>query len=209
MRPPRTIVAMDAQTAPIDGRGARSQRTRYAIVDAWLALAGEGTVSPTARQVAERAGVGLRTVFQHFRDLDALALAASERQTEKLLPLLFDIDPTRPLDERVREIAEHRSRVLEQIRPVRRAALLLEPGSERIAGLLVEADELLATLVQRAFAPELAALPDERRSAACAAVDAACCVATWDHLRRRGLSPEEASDVVAHLLRGAVRPGAV
>ena len=198
---------MDAQTAPIDGRGARSQRTRYAIVDAWLDLAGEGTVSPTARQVAERAGVGLRTVFQHFRELDALALAAAERQTEKILPLLLEVDTSRPLDERVRQIADHRSRVLEQIRPVRRAAMLLEPGSDRIASLLVEADQLLATLVQGAFAPELAALSEEDRSAAAAAVDAACCVATGDHPRRRGLPPEQAADVVAHLLRGALQSG--
>ena len=45
-------------TAPVtDGRSARSQRTRNAVVDALLELNREGNLRPTAKEIAERAGV--------------------------------------------------------------------------------------------------------------------------------------------------------
>ena len=45
--------------APLDGRLARSARTRHAVVDALLDLLGEGDLRPTAARIAERAGVSL------------------------------------------------------------------------------------------------------------------------------------------------------
>ena len=57
------------QLARIDGRLARSARTRHAVVDALLDLLGEGDLRPTAARIAERAGVSLRIVFHHFEDL--------------------------------------------------------------------------------------------------------------------------------------------
>ena len=50
---------------PTDGRIQRSERSRETIVQAMLDLIGEGTLSPTAQQVAVRADVGVRTVFRH------------------------------------------------------------------------------------------------------------------------------------------------
>ena len=55
-------------STPLDGRLARSQRTRAAVIDALVALCVEGDPSPTALRVAERAGVALRTVYGHFAD---------------------------------------------------------------------------------------------------------------------------------------------
>ena len=57
---------------PRDGRALRSERSRRPIVEALFALVGEGVLQPTAQQVADRAGVGIRTVFRHFEDMDAL-----------------------------------------------------------------------------------------------------------------------------------------
>jgi len=194
---------MDVGMPATDGREARRRRTRYAIVDAWLDLAADGVVAPTARQVAERAGVGLRTVFSHFEDLDALALAASERQAERLLPQMAPVDTSLPLDERIRLVVAQRTALLEQIRPVRRAAKLLEPRSAQLAALLSEADAVLASLVRSAFQPELADLPPMEREQVAAALDVVCALPTWDHLRRRGLGTDDAGGVVERLLRGA------
>jgi AcrR family transcriptional regulator len=55
-----------------DGRRKRSETSRQRIVEAMIALVGEGHMSPSAEQVATRAGVGLRTVFRHFADMDSL-----------------------------------------------------------------------------------------------------------------------------------------
>jgi len=77
------------QTAqPIDGRSARALRTREAIVDACVSLIEDGELRPTAPRVAERAGVSVRSVFQHFADLPALhsaVLAARQRDLPRFI----------------------------------------------------------------------------------------------------------------------------
>jgi len=49
-----------------DGRRARGERTRVRVLEALVALAEEGQVRPGAQQVADRAGVALRTVYHTF-----------------------------------------------------------------------------------------------------------------------------------------------
>ena len=46
-----------------DGRRLRSERSRQAIIDAMLKLVEEGVLVPTAQQVSERAGVGIRSAW--------------------------------------------------------------------------------------------------------------------------------------------------
>ncbi|MDH4042395.1 MAG: TetR/AcrR family transcriptional regulator, partial [Gammaproteobacteria bacterium] len=55
-----------------DGRLLRTERSRQLIIDALHDLINEGVLQPTAQTVAERAGVGIRTVFRHFADMETL-----------------------------------------------------------------------------------------------------------------------------------------
>ncbi len=55
-----------------DGRRQRSQASRAKIVKAFMELIESGDPSPSAARVAKRAGVGLRSVFRHFDDMDSL-----------------------------------------------------------------------------------------------------------------------------------------
>ena len=59
-------------TAVIDGRIRRGTENRKRIQLAFLELLRDGVHSPTAEQVAEKAGVGLRSVFRHFDDMEGL-----------------------------------------------------------------------------------------------------------------------------------------
>ncbi|WP_162899139.1 TetR/AcrR family transcriptional regulator [Mycobacterium shigaense] len=59
----------DAPTAESDGRRARRERGRQAVVDAAFALILEGTAPPSVQDVAERAGVSVSTVFRNFDGL--------------------------------------------------------------------------------------------------------------------------------------------
>ena len=61
-----------AESPKLDGRLNRSVVTRNKIVETLTSLILEGQISPTAEQVALRANVGLRTVFRHFDNMDAL-----------------------------------------------------------------------------------------------------------------------------------------
>lgn len=66
----------------IDGRHARSERSKQAIIDAGFALLEEGVLVPTAQQISERAGVGLRSFFRHFDDMEAFFLLIHEQRRE-------------------------------------------------------------------------------------------------------------------------------
>lgn len=64
--------SMSENDAAADGRHSRSIATRKRIVTGFIELIAEGIVVPTAEQVALRAGIGLRTVFRHFDDMETL-----------------------------------------------------------------------------------------------------------------------------------------
>src|SRR3954449_6870122 len=55
-----------------DGRHRRSRASRRRIGDAMIELVREGNPSPTAEEVARRAGTAIRTVFRHFDDMESL-----------------------------------------------------------------------------------------------------------------------------------------
>ena len=56
----------------VDGRRLRSERTRQAIIEAYLELLRRDPRMPTAAQLAERAGCSVRSIFGRFSDLNAL-----------------------------------------------------------------------------------------------------------------------------------------
>ena len=56
----------------IDGRRLRSGRSRQLIIESMLQLIKDGNLAPTAKQVANHAKVGIRSVFRHFEDMEAL-----------------------------------------------------------------------------------------------------------------------------------------
>src|SRR5258705_1088414 len=96
-----------------DGRTARALRTREAIVDASIALVDEGDLRPTAPRIAERAQVSVRSVFQHFDDLESLYAAVADRLIERLSHLTMTVDPTAPLRRRLPEVVRQRAVLLE------------------------------------------------------------------------------------------------
>jgi AcrR family transcriptional regulator len=176
-----------------DGRTVRAERTRQALVDAMLDLLYEGDLQPTAERIADRAGVSERSVFQHFADREVLYQAVAMQQFERIMPTLRPIDPSRPLPERIDAFADQRSRLLEHVTPVRRAALLLEPSSEVVAGWLAKTRGAKASEVERIFRAELDALEEPRRATVLGALVAASAWTSWESLRaHQGLSAERA-----------------
>jgi TetR/AcrR family transcriptional regulator of autoinduction and epiphytic fitness len=113
----------------VDGRTARATRTRTAIVDAHLALIGEGDLKPTGERIAERAGVSLRALWANFKDMEALFAASGERLLKRQLDEHRPVSPTLPLAVRVDEFCRQRVKMLEFIAPSARAAAIKEPFS--------------------------------------------------------------------------------
>lgn len=66
---------------PNDGRKLRGWRTKERIVEAARALFDEGLYDTGAREIADRARVSTRSVYQHFTSLsDLWARAVSDEQ---------------------------------------------------------------------------------------------------------------------------------
>jgi TetR/AcrR family transcriptional regulator, regulator of autoinduction and epiphytic fitness len=182
-----------------DGRTVRAERTRQALVDALLSLLYEGELRPTAERIAARAGVSERSLFQHFADREALYQAVALQQYERVAPTLDPIDLTLPLPERIDAFVAQRARLLEEVTPVRRAALLLEPESEVVAGWLQSTRRQKAREVERAFGAELDELGRRERDTVLAALVAASAWTSWESLRaHQRLSVERAQAAMRH-----------
>lgn len=185
---------------PIDGRTARAVRTKDAIVDACLGLIDEGDLRPTGPRIAERAGVSVRSIFQHFDDLDALFSAVGARVTERIVGLLGPIDPASPLPERADQLVAQRVEVLEALTPVLRAALVHAASSTVIRQQFDDGHRFFVAQVDQVFAPELAD-PDTSDLLRDALV-VALSWTSWDLLRAaQGRSVEEAHRIIGWMVR--------
>lgn len=193
----RPVTATATQTRTQDGRTARAQRTRTSIADATLSLLEEGLLQPTAPQVAERAGVSLRSVFQHFADMEGLYATVAERQIERIMATVARIPRDGPVAGRIAAFVGERARLHEEVTPVRRAALHVEPLSPEVAKRLQIVRRRGKAEVERVFATELTARPAAARRELCEALTAASSWSSWETLRaHQGLSVAQARRVM-------------
>jgi TetR/AcrR family transcriptional regulator of autoinduction and epiphytic fitness len=200
-----------ADVTPLDGRVARSRRTRAAIVEALVDLLQEGHPQPTVEEIAARAGVAPRTVFQHYADREALFAAVSASREARLQELMGAIDPGAPLAERIEQVVAQRARVYEWIAAVRRGALLMEPFSPAVHASLEAFRAAKREELARVFATELGTCADAaERATLVAALGAAGSWSAWDALRaQQGLGVDDASAALALTLRGLLAAGRV
>jgi TetR/AcrR family transcriptional regulator, regulator of autoinduction and epiphytic fitness len=200
---------MEAATRQGDGRTARAERTRQALVEALLGILDAGNPKPTAVEIAERAGVSERSLFQHFPDREALFEAVARQQYERVMPTLHPVDASLPLAERIDRFTRQRARLYELIGGVRRAALLIEHESPAVAGWLATARRAKAAEAERVFRRELEAIAPDEREPLRAALVAVCAWPAWESWRthqRLGVSRARAAMAAAlEALLGADR----
>lgn len=173
-------------TKTADGRVARGQRTRLALAEALIALLEQGDPQPTARRIAQRAGVSLRVVFHHFDDLESILRAAVKIQEHRHWRFVTPVESTLPIGERVTRIVRQRTQVFQAVAPVRRAAEHLTPSSPTVAAELARGREWLRGQLHATFAPEL----EHRRSGEARllldSLEVATSWETWEQLQRLG-----------------------
>jgi AcrR family transcriptional regulator len=200
-----TYRAAIVQEPPTDGRARRSLRTREAIVDATIALLEEGDLRPTAPRVAERAKVSVRSVFQHFDDLETLHASVAERLVERVAVLVLPVPSDLPLAERLDRFVRQRTLLLEAVTPIRRAADVHGPFSTEITARLRDGQAFLREELVNTFEPELRAAGDERDDVL-DSLDTVLSWATWEGLRSAlGRDQATAERVVRRLAERALR----
>src|SRR5260370_17593368 len=85
-RLPATSARLSTVTV-VDGRVGRGSRNREAIIDALLACYEAGVLRPSVPDVAARAGVSVRSVHNHFADVEPFPPEAAQRQRQQFPPL--------------------------------------------------------------------------------------------------------------------------
>ncbi|MDH3705411.1 MAG: TetR/AcrR family transcriptional regulator [Acidimicrobiia bacterium] len=183
---------------PADGRTARRDRNRDAVVDALLELHRMGNLAPTVAEVAAHSGVSHRSVFRYFDDIDELGRAAVERQMSLVAHLLELPDVAgRPLEQRVEALVEQRMILYDAVRPTARVARLREPFQPVIAQTIADSRQLLGDQLAVVFEPELRAMEPGAADRALAACDVLLSFESAELLRQaRQLSVAEASAVL-------------
>lgn len=188
----------------VDGRVARGERTRQAVVEALLALYAENNLTPTMDEIASRVGMTSRTIYHHFDDQEAIAEAVREHQRPLIVHHL-EAQVGETLEERVSGLVTQRAQLYERIAPVRRAALANMHTSARIrkgqSGLATRSRRQLTTT----FDPELSNLDADRRATTLELIDLHTSWETWERLRRwQRLSVAKAEALVTLLLSDAL-----
>ena len=188
-------IASRAEPTRIDGRRERGRSSRKRIVEAMMELIVGGDLAPSAARVAEEAGIGLRSVFRHFDDMDALYAEITATITEQVMPIVSAPYPDQDWRANVRDLVRRRVRVFETTLPFRLAANIKRYQSPFLMGqygrtVMLERDLLLRLLPGAVLTDRI------NVEALCAALS----FQNWRALRHdQGLSAEEAGTVTMHM----------
>ena len=196
-----------------DGRQGRSARSRLAICEACLDLVQEGELQPGADQIALRAGVSRRSIFNHFADLAELYDAVVEVGIKRCAPLLEEISEKQPVARRVEHLVEVRSKFLEATVAFTRALTaqaLVGPAADQAMRVSRESLQRQHQDVERLFAHELLGLRPAVRAEVLEAMSAALSPLLWESLRSsRENPPARARAVIKRTLRSILRDAGV
>lgn len=161
-----------------------------------MELVEEGQLSPIAEQVAERAQVGLRSVFRHFNDMDGLYAEMSARLARHYQPALAPFVST-DWRGQLAEAIERRIGIFEVLLPYKRAADAHRHTSSAIQNTHAATSQLLRARLRGMLPPHLQDDP-----IAFETLDFLLSADSWQRLRiEQGLSVETARAIIEAQVR--------
>jgi len=171
-------------------------------MDAIFELVQEGILQPTAEQVAQRAGVGTRTVFRHYADMESLFAEMQSRLEPEVRALLEGPPMEGPVEERVRQLVARRARVFERITPFRRSANVQQVRSPLFQQGTAELDREMRKQLREVLGPEIRAAQDDPLEI----LDMISSFEAWERLRGpQHLGRERAQRAVEQAVLAALR----
>jgi AcrR family transcriptional regulator len=180
-----------------DGRRRRGEDNRARIVAAMLEIIHSGEVAPSAEQVAQRADVGLRTVFRHFQDMDSLYREMSVVIAGELKGVAEAPFRSEDWRERVVELIERRAWAFEKIGPFLRASTVFRYRSKYLEIDNARLVAALRDILKSQLPPEVA-----RDQLKLEILDLLLSFETWSRLRReQALSPKRAKETLTAAVR--------
>jgi AcrR family transcriptional regulator len=190
----------------VDGRTARRDRNRDAVLDAVHEAFVERGGLPTVEEVAARSGVSLRSIYRYFSDSQQLLLAALARRIALMEPSWQQPDlGLGSLEERVEALISHRLWLYDENRPTIRAAFALAESTPDIAEQIQRRRVQLLGQTCAQFAPELSRCSPEEAERRATCVEVLCQFESVELLRAtQGLSRDAALAVLSTGVLGVV-----
>ena len=194
---------MSAVAQLSDGRRLRSERSRQAMINAALILIEEGNFAPTAKQISARAGVGIRSFFRQFEDMDQFFAAVDEHTVGSFWEsFLHEGDREGALTERLDSIVATYAKAFEEHRSLLLATKSLR-WSSRVLKENYERYQQISRANKERWLPEISQLPSDDREMA----DAYLSFEMWHRLRDiQGMSCSAAQTVVIKALTRLLNP---
>jgi AcrR family transcriptional regulator len=188
-----------AEPVEVDGRRQRSDASRRKIAHAMLELLREGEPDPSADLVAERAGVGRRTVFRLFSDMDGVFREMHAIMTSRLTPEFVRPFVATAWRARVDELIERRSKTFEEMLPIKTAA-----DARRYTSNFLQNEHKKVTRLQREALRDV--LPASfAKGELFEALDLTLSFEAWRRLRyEQGLSVKQAQAVLRQLVAALI-----
>jgi AcrR family transcriptional regulator len=175
-------------TGDLDGRRLRSERSRAQIVRAMLALLRAGEMHPSAAQVAEAAGVGLRSVFRHFSELDVLYAEISKIVQDEIMPLIASPLEGATWKDRLDRMVTRRADLYERVLPMKVAA-----GLRRFQSPFLMQEHRTFLKMERSSLIAILPPAKQKDQAFLAALEMSVSFQAWRRLRQdQMLSPKDA-----------------
>ena len=122
-----------------DGRNRRAAETRRKIIEAAKLMIAETSEAPTVVGVARRADVSVRSVFQHFRDVQSLFVTVMDSiRADLVIPQATP--SSRPLAARIDAVIGDLAAIYDKVVPLKVAAgqFATHPALRRIEDLALE-----------------------------------------------------------------------
>lgn len=187
-------------TVAADGRRQRGEDNRRKIVAAFMDFVREGRIMPTAEEIADRAAVGLRTVFRHFEDMEQLYREIANEIEAQVRPIIEQPLVATTRLGKLEEIVHRRAQLFERIMPFRVAADVHRHTSPTITARQRDFVQLQRSYLLDVL-PSAIALDPLRMEA----LDLVSSYEAWRRLRHeQELSPADAERVMALAVRQLV-----
>jgi AcrR family transcriptional regulator len=170
-------------TEVIDGRSARKDRNRTAVVEAVLDLMDEGDLDPSVDEITRTSGVSQRSVFRYFEGLDDLRRAVVEYHFERIEPLLHIPSADEgDLESRTKRFVNARIKLYEYAPNATRVAWARAAYSAEVAQDAQNFRDQMDEQIQASFGPELSRLKAAEAADVTALIAAVVSFDAWDQL---------------------------
>jgi AcrR family transcriptional regulator len=190
-----------------DGRTARRDRNRDAVLDSMISLIEGGNSFPTVADISAESDVSHRSVYRYFDDLNELFSKAVVRAYVRYSKFsIIHGFGKGSFENRVEAIVEQRLGLFESLAPLARAARRRAHAADTMEAALAHYMAPMRDQVQGHFAEELAGLSPGERDGRVTTLELVLSFDGHEFLSRKGWSGDQIRQVYRDSLRALLRP---